>query len=199
MAGPGPQRSPKSNAPTRNRTENLLIKSLTRAVSDRQGTPGAANSRQPRGDGSPQSPVLAAFSLEVPQLVTQTQRGRPPYQHRAAVASAYKNLYICRWRRSPCIGSGLPWKISAPFQRRPGELQATSWITCSMASSRVTGSPCRRWGRECTRSESMSGPSIECSTLQSLRRASTCSTHSRSGRARPAGPISTWQENGSVI
>jgi len=77
VVGPGPRRSRKVNAPIRNRTENLLIKSLTRAVSDRQGTPGSASSRQPRVEGRPQSPVPVPFSLEVPQFVTHAHGDAP--------------------------------------------------------------------------------------------------------------------------
>jgi hypothetical protein len=61
VVGPGPRRSRKVNAPTRNRTENLLIKSLARAVSDRQRTPGPASSRRSRDERTPKKCARRPF------------------------------------------------------------------------------------------------------------------------------------------
>src|SRR5216683_240809 len=104
---------------------------------------------------------------------------------------AYKNLYISPWRRSACFGSGLRLRTSEPFRRRRGGRQATSWISYSTVLSRVTGSPWRPWVGGCMRSESMPGLSTGSSISRSMRRVYTCSTPSRSGRARLARPTFT--------
>jgi hypothetical protein len=49
------------SVPTRNRTENLLIKSLARGVSVRQRAPGPANSRHSRSDPTSKGLATKAF------------------------------------------------------------------------------------------------------------------------------------------
>src|SRR5260370_23688713 len=61
VVGPRQLRSRKSNGPTRNRTENLLIKSLTRAVSNRQRAPGPATSRHHHGNPTPEGRAIRPF------------------------------------------------------------------------------------------------------------------------------------------
>src|SRR5260370_15388133 len=61
VVGPRQLRSRKSNGPTRNRTENLLIKSRARRVSKRQRAPGRASSRHHHGNPTPEGRAIRPF------------------------------------------------------------------------------------------------------------------------------------------